>query len=333
MPAQDENPRTSSTDSTIAAVRGQAGFRRFVRETWRSLQKTGVGDSFVNIEGGGIEQQRDKELQLHHCANYAAVLTLLQDKGPNLRVLELGCGTGVLSYAFARLVPEGWSLTATDYSDRLIEYARTNYQHPNLEFTRLDVRDLTPDYLARFDAVLFLEVIEHLEPSDVAGLLAKLHSGLRPGAMLVLSTLDRTPFPRPFSGYAPHCVEYTYDSLSVFLADRQKSPFEQSRVFRLVSPLIAAKAVRAEQRGGYLANRMHGFILGLADRSRAFRRLYGSATSAAFRLYVKPRRNDSFDLEGYLGSLEFVQDRPESHGANSFGLIAVLEKQRTSYSP
>ena len=36
------------------------------------------------------------------------------------RVLELGCGSGALTYAFARAMPPGWSIIATDYSEKLL---------------------------------------------------------------------------------------------------------------------------------------------------------------------------------------------------------------------
>ena len=38
-------------------------------------------------------------------------------------VLELGCGSGALSHAFARAMPDGWRLLATDYSDELVAHA------------------------------------------------------------------------------------------------------------------------------------------------------------------------------------------------------------------
>ncbi len=285
-----------------------------------------AGLRFVNLEGGGIEQQRDQRLQLHHCANYAAALLILRTRRSGPGILELGCGTGALSHAFARHAPKEWHLVATDYSEQLVDLARTRHKRSNLSFEQLDARTLEPGELSRFDAVLMLELIEHLPRKEVSALLRRLHSGLRSGAVLLLSTLDRSPFPRPFSGYAPHCVEYTFDSLCALLADPMASPFQRYCVYRLVSPRIAAESVRAEAKGGYLANRIQRLALGLASRSRALDRLYSAVMAVAFRLYGRMPRRGEFDLEGYLSTLELVRHQPEKRGRDSFGLVAVLER-------
>lgn len=321
----------------------QNEFRFLVREIFLNLQRAQTGESFSNREGGSIEQQRDKRLQLHHCANYAAALLLLKERYrktiagqgragegklsvPGLRILELGCGTGVLSSALARLMPENWQLTATDYSPQLIAHARDQFAQDRLRFTHLNLKELMPALLAGFDVVMALEVIEHLLPGELTVLLRTLYVGLPAGACLVLSTLDRTPFPRPFSGYAPHQVEYTYDSLAAFLHNRQNNPFERVRVMRLVSPRIAAEAVRAEQRGGYLANRVQRLATGLASRSEAFRRIYAGMVAFGFKLYAMLPARQDFDLDGYVDSLEFVQEPSAECGQHSFGLLALLEK-------
>ncbi len=321
----------------------QNEFRLLVREIFLNLQRAQAGDTFSNREGGGIEQQRDKRLQLHHCANYGAALLLLREKYrktiggeeqareeklsvPGLRILELGCGTGVLSFALARLMPKNWQLTATDYSPQLIAHAQHQFAHDRLRFVHLNLKELTPALLAGFDVVMALEVIEHLLPSEVTLLLRTLYTGLPAGACLVLSTLDRTPFPRPFSGYAPHQVEYKYDSLVSFLHNRRNNPFGRARVMRLVSPRIAEEAVRAEQRGGYLANRVQRLAAGLASRSEAFRRIYAGMVALGFRLYAKLPAKQDFDLDGYVGSLEFMQEPSAECGQHSFSLLALLEK-------
>lgn len=174
--------------------------------------------------------------------------------------------------------------------------------------------------------MLFLEVIEHLEPRAAADLLARLHSGLRPGGRVVLTTLDRAPFPRPFSGYAPHVVEYTWRSLSDFLSRPDNSPFERASVYRLVSGRIAGDAVRAENRGGYLANRVQRRVLELAARSRSFDRFRRGMTTTAYRLYSRLPRRDRFDFDGFLATMELATEGLEELDPVSFGLVAVLEK-------
>jgi SAM-dependent methyltransferase len=193
-------------------------------------------------------------------------------------------------------------------------------------FRHLDARSIGPERLAGVDAVLLLEVIEHLPRHEAAGLLRRVYDALPPGGAMVMTTLDRAAFPRAFSGYAPHFHEYTHRSLSRFLRDRRFSPFEACDVFRLVSPRIVGEAVRAEENGGYLVNRLQRLVLILGRGHAEFSALRGWLESRLFRLYTVLPDNDGFDFEGYLGTLEFVRSEPELRDRDSFGLVAVLKK-------
>jgi 2-polyprenyl-3-methyl-5-hydroxy-6-metoxy-1,4-benzoquinol methylase len=313
-------------------------FRADVRRIWDEFQRLGRSREFGNIEGGSVEQQRDKRLQLHHCANYAAVLSVLKSLGhdpksgedfghvPSLRLLELGCGSGALTSVLARVMPEGWTIEATDYSEPLLAGARARFECPNLSFRHLDARAIGPERLAGVDAVLLLEVIEHLPQDEASGLLQSVYGALPSGGEMVMTTLDRAAFPRPFSAYAPHFVEYTHRSLSEFLRDPQHSPFEEYDVFRLVSERIVSESVRAEARGGYFVNRLQRRLLGISQRHPRFGAFRSWLESRLFRLYSLLPDTDRFDFEGYLNTLEFIRSEPELHDRDSFGLVAVLKK-------
>jgi len=310
----------------VRATLKDTAFRDLVRKVWDGLATLPVAPDFANVEGGGVEQHRDMRLRLHHCANYAAVLAVLGDAPAGLRLLELGCGTGALSSVFAGLLPQGSRLTATDYSRELVDLASRHYGGRNVGFEQLDVRQVAGERLAGVDVVLFLEVIEHLEASDAAALLRRLHAGLPSGARLVLTTLDRSAFSRPFSGYAPHRVEYTHRSMQTFLSDPKNNPFERFTLLRLCSERITGDSVRNENRGGYLVNRFQRTALRAAERSKFAALLHIGFTRLAFRAYsLVPRRPD-FDLEGYLATLSLVEDPEGTHDADSFGLVAVLQK-------
>jgi len=317
-------------------------FRADVRRIWDEFQRLGRSRDFGNLEGGSVEQQRDKRLQLHHCANYAAVLQVLRGSRPlgtrsdssndsvmsraPLRLLELGCGSGGLTSVLAKVMPESWSIEATDYSERLLTGARARFECANLRFRHLDARSLAPERMGGVDAVLLLEVIEHLPPDEAEGLLRRVYDALEVGGMMVLTTLDRAAFPRPFSGYAPHFVEYTHKSLSEFLGDPRRSPFEGHDVYRLVSERIAAESVRAEQRGGYLANRFQRMVLGIGRRHPKLGACREWLEARLFRLYSLLPERDGFDFDGYLATLDLIRSEPEQHDHDSFGLVAVLRK-------
>ena len=105
-----------------------------------------------------------------------------------LRILDIGCGGGVLSEPLARL---GASVTAIDPAAGNIAVAR---DHAALSDLRIDYRATTAEDLAasgaEFDVVLAMEVVEHVVDRDrfvgtVCGL-------VRPGGLLVVSTISRT---------------------------------------------------------------------------------------------------------------------------------------------
>ncbi len=105
-----------------------------------------------------------------------------------LRLLDAGCGAGLASEAFARM---GAEVTGLDAAGEALEAARDHAAAGGLTIT---YRAGTPEMLAaeglRFDAVVALEVIEHVE--DRAALLAALTGLAAPGGLLFLSTLNRT---------------------------------------------------------------------------------------------------------------------------------------------
>lgn len=106
-----------------------------------------------------------------------------------LRVLDIGCGGGLISEPMARL---GAEVTGIDASEANIAVARAHARNADLE---IDYRQASAEELEAsretFDAVLALEVVEHV--SDVDAFLAAAARLVRPGGAIVVSTLNRTP--------------------------------------------------------------------------------------------------------------------------------------------
>jgi 2-polyprenyl-6-hydroxyphenyl methylase/3-demethylubiquinone-9 3-methyltransferase len=109
---------------------------------------------------------------------------------PGTRVLDVGCGGGLLSEALAG---EGAQVTAIDLAPELIKVARLHQLETGVKVDyRLQAAEALADEMpGAFDAVTCMEMLEHVpEPAAVIDACARL---LKPGGRLFLSTLNRTP--------------------------------------------------------------------------------------------------------------------------------------------
>jgi 2-polyprenyl-6-hydroxyphenyl methylase/3-demethylubiquinone-9 3-methyltransferase len=128
----------------------------------------------------------DQSAPAAHAYLLPATLQALQAAGAQ-RVLDLGCGNGA---AAARLKAEGYEITGCDASASAIAFAR--HGHPQVEFFQHDIQQPLPSqHHAAYDAVVALEVVEHLlQPRK---LIDTARLALYSGGILILST--------PFHGY------------------------------------------------------------------------------------------------------------------------------------
>jgi len=105
-----------------------------------------------------------------------------------LRILDIGCGGGLLSEPLARL---GAEMVGADPAEANIEAARLHAAEGGLA---VDYRATTAEALAeageRFDIVLAMEVVEHV--ADVNLFVALTGAMVKPGGLMVAATLNRT---------------------------------------------------------------------------------------------------------------------------------------------
>ena len=105
-----------------------------------------------------------------------------------LRVLDIGCGGGLVAEPLTRL---GARVTGIDPTPELIEVARDHAEAAGLEIAyEAATLETVADRGQRFELVLALEVVEHVP--DLPLFLAALAQATRPGGLIVLSTLSRT---------------------------------------------------------------------------------------------------------------------------------------------
>ncbi len=103
-----------------------------------------------------------------------------------LRLLDIGCGAGLLCEPFTRL---GADVTGIDPSATNIAAANLHAEKSGLS---IDYRCTTVEELdanERFDIVLAMEVVEHVV--DVGAFLDHCVSRMKPGGLIVVSTLNR----------------------------------------------------------------------------------------------------------------------------------------------
>jgi 2-polyprenyl-6-hydroxyphenyl methylase/3-demethylubiquinone-9 3-methyltransferase len=105
-----------------------------------------------------------------------------------LRILDIGCGGGILSEPLARL---GAGMVGVDPAEENIEVARA---HAEEQGVAVDYRTGTAEALAEageaFDVVLAMEVVEHVV--DVLLFVSTCASMVRPGGLMIAATLNRT---------------------------------------------------------------------------------------------------------------------------------------------
>jgi len=105
-----------------------------------------------------------------------------------LRMLDIGCGGGLLSEPMARM---GADVLGADASEKNIGIAKA---HAAGSGVPVDYRAVTAEALAEagesFDVVLNMEVVEHV--SDVDFFLTTCASMVRPGGMTFVATINRT---------------------------------------------------------------------------------------------------------------------------------------------
>jgi 2-polyprenyl-6-hydroxyphenyl methylase/3-demethylubiquinone-9 3-methyltransferase len=105
----------------------------------------------------------------------------------NLKILDIGCGGGLISEPMTRL---GSNITAIDASSKNISIAKAHAKKNNLDIKYLNS---VPENLStqdKFDVILNLEVVEHVEDLDLY--LESCFKLLKPKGIMFTATLNRT---------------------------------------------------------------------------------------------------------------------------------------------
>jgi 2-polyprenyl-6-hydroxyphenyl methylase/3-demethylubiquinone-9 3-methyltransferase len=174
MSASTSAPRTTVDDAEIRR------FSAMADDWWSPTGKFRPLHKFNPTRLAYIKSQLCR-----HFGRDARSATALSD----LKVLDIGCGGGLLSEPLARL---GAIVTGADASATNIEVAKL---HAATSGLKIDYRATTAEAIAAgdetFDVVLAMEIIEHV--SDVDLFVTECARMVRPGGLLLIATLNRTP--------------------------------------------------------------------------------------------------------------------------------------------
>ena len=106
------------------------------------------------------------------------------------RVLDVGCGGGILSEAMARL---GATVTGIDLSEKPLRVAQLHLLESGLdvEYLGISAEEMAEKNPGTFDVVTCMELLEHVpDPASTVAACAKL---IKPGGRVFFSTINRNP--------------------------------------------------------------------------------------------------------------------------------------------
>ena len=105
----------------------------------------------------------------------------------NLRILDIGCGGGLLSEPMCRL---GANVTAIDASKKNISVAKLHSKKNNLDINYLCTSPEKLKIKDKFDVILNMEIVEHVQ--DINFFLRSCSKLLRKNGIMFVATLNKT---------------------------------------------------------------------------------------------------------------------------------------------
>jgi 2-polyprenyl-6-hydroxyphenyl methylase/3-demethylubiquinone-9 3-methyltransferase len=156
-----------------------ARFSALAAEWWDARGRMAVLHRFNPLRLGVIKEAACRQFERD---------PIRLDALAGLRMLDIGCGGGILSEPLARL---GAEVVGADPSQPNIEAAKLHAAEAGLA---MDYRATTAEALAdegeRFDVVLAMEVVEHV--ADLSLFVKRCAEMVKPGGLMITATLNRT---------------------------------------------------------------------------------------------------------------------------------------------
>ncbi len=200
-----------------------------LRRPSRRAPQEGAEPRPAEIDGAYQHRARREGFVVQRFWHYQKELVVrrLCPPSPGDRVLDVGCGSGVVSHLLASL---GGRTTGIDSSETAVAYATATFACHGLDFRLGRVEDL--DFAdGSVDRVYAFELIEHLSEPQVRQVLSRLRRFVRPGGTLLVTTpnyrgpwvllewlLDRTGLAAPMARHQ-HITRFSRSRLARVLSE------------------------------------------------------------------------------------------------------------------
>lgn len=170
-------------------------FNKLAGEWWSNTGAFATLHEINPLRLNWIEENVKRGYQNTAIENDAAIQATTKTAEMGLagkKVLDVGCGGGILSESMAR---RGADVTGIDLGTENLKAAALHAEQSGLENTlryqHIPVEDLAKTHAGQFDVVTCMEMLEHVpDPSSIVRACFEL---LAPGGVCVLSTINRNP--------------------------------------------------------------------------------------------------------------------------------------------
>ena len=213
------------------------------------------------------------------------------------RLLELGCGSGMLWLENLNRLPEGWRITLSDLSIGMLEEARQNLEdsHSAFSFVVADTQ-LIPFPDEYFDVVIANGVFDHVPDRSLA--FAQIQRVLRPSGHLYASAGGRThlreiealvkPFV-PEANYGGDPEEFGLENglaqLEPWFAGAALHRYEDALVFREVEPILAYILSESDVESALVEDKRASFVGFLKQQLAWFGEILVTTDKGLFKAY------------------------------------------------
>ena len=150
-----------------------------------------IADEWWDINGKFKPLHMFNPIRIEHILDIALVFFKIEKdrKLPlkNLKILDIGCGGGLISEPMSRL---GADVTGIDASLKNIQVANLHAKKNNLKIKYFNTVPENFDHQNEFDIILNLEVVEHVENLDLY--LSSCFKLLKKNGIMFTATINRT---------------------------------------------------------------------------------------------------------------------------------------------